>query len=116
METMKEVPDRHVVIEEAIRRMVAYFHPEEIYLFGSAARGDDRPWSDVDFLVVLPENAPKEHLFGGIYSELAGLGIAVDVVTFQRSAFEERKLWLMSLPAIVLREGKLVYNASPRAA
>jgi uncharacterized protein len=113
---MKGAPDRQAVIREAIRRMVEYFRPERIYLFGSVARGDDRPSSDLDFLVVLPDDAPKEHLFGGIYPYLAGLGIAVDVVALRRSVFEARKGWLMSLPAVVLREGRLVYHAEPEAA
>ena len=80
IEIMYTVADRRTVIEEAVRRMVAYFHPEEIYLFGSSARGEDRPSSDLDFLVVLSEDAPKEHVFGGVYGELSGLGIAIDVV------------------------------------
>ena len=82
---------RQQVLEEAVRRLIDYFHPELIYLFGSAARGDARPSSDLDFLVVLSDSAPKEHLFGGVYQALGGLGIAVDVVPFRRSAFEERK-------------------------
>ncbi len=108
--------DRAAVISEAVRRMIDYFRPEQIYLFGSAARGDDRPSSDLDFLVVLHDNAPKEQLLGGVYHVLAGLGIAVDVVPFRRSDFEERKDWLMSLPAIALREGRLLYDARSKAA
>ena len=30
-------------IAEITRRLVDYFHPERIYLFGSAARGDGGP-------------------------------------------------------------------------
>ena len=39
-------------IEEITRRLVDYYHPERIYLFGSAARGDGGPDSDLDFCVV----------------------------------------------------------------
>ena len=38
----------------------ATFKPAEIWLFGSRARGDSRPDSDWDLLVVLPDNAPDE--------------------------------------------------------
>ena len=108
--------DRLDTIEEAIRRMVEYFHPEQIYLFGSSARGDARASSDLDFLVVLPDDAPREQLLGGIYQHLSGIPVPIDVVAYRRRAFEERSDWLMSLPAIVLREGKLVYDARPKAA
>ena len=108
--------DREAAIQEALRRMIRYFTPEQIYLFGSMARGDSRPSSDIDFLVVLPDTAPKEQLFGGVYRELAGLMVAIDVVPIRRKDFEARKDWLMSLPAIVLREGKLVYDGRLKAA
>ena len=35
-------------------RIVHYFQPERIILYGSYARGDPTPDSDVDLLVVLP--------------------------------------------------------------
>jgi uncharacterized protein len=36
------------LIQEMVRRIVSEFHPEKVYLFGSRARGDERPDSDVD--------------------------------------------------------------------
>jgi hypothetical protein len=38
--------------------------------------------------------------------------LPVDVVPFRHKTFDERARWLMSLPAIALREGKLEYDAS----
>lgn len=97
--------------------MVEYFKPEQIYLFGSAARQEDRPGSDLDFLVVLPDEASRELLTsGGEYERLSGIPIPVDVVPIRRRSFETRKDWLMSLPAIALREGRLVYDARRKAA
>ena len=49
-------------IAEITRRLVEYYHPERIYLFGSAARGDGGPDSDLDFCVVLPDDAPESSL------------------------------------------------------
>ena len=115
--TAAQEADRTATIREAVRRLVEYFSPEEIYLFGSTARGEERRDSDLDFLVVLPDTAPPELLLSGKEYELfSGLGVAVDVVPWTRSRFEARKDWLMSLPAITLREGKLVYDARSQAA
>jgi uncharacterized protein len=41
-------------IEQMVRRIVEQFHPERVILFGSHARGDAGPDSDVDLLVVMP--------------------------------------------------------------
>ncbi len=104
---------REDAIREIVRRLVEYYQPERVYLIGSAARGEDRPESDLDFVVVLPDDAPREKVIGGqIHRRLRGLPPAVDVIPFRRSTFEARANWLMSLPAIALREGKLEYEAT----
>jgi predicted nucleotidyltransferase len=52
---------RDDAIREITRRLIDYYHPERIYLFGSAARGYPGPDSDLDFCVILPslQRAPK---------------------------------------------------------
>ncbi len=109
--------DRELAIREMIRRLVGYFRPEQIYLFGSTARGEAGPDSDLDFLVVLSDDAPRALLLSGKESEhLIGIPVAADIVPMRRSTFEVRKHWLMSIPALAIREGQLVYDANPKAA
>lgn len=104
-------------MREVVRRLVACFQPEQVYLFGSTARADARPDSDLDFLVVLPDTAPRELLLSGReYERLSGIPVPVDVVPMRRRTFEARRDWLMSIPAIALREGRLVYVATAAAA
>jgi len=40
-------------INRMVKRIVAKFHPQQVILFGSQARGDARADSDVDLLVVM---------------------------------------------------------------
>ena len=40
-------------IDEVVRQIAENFHPQQIILFGSYARGNPRPESDVDLLVVM---------------------------------------------------------------
>jgi predicted nucleotidyltransferase len=104
---------RDEIVDEVVRRLVEHYQPERIYLFGSSARGDARPESDLDFLVVLPDETPRERFLDGkIYERLWDIPLAVDIVPFHHRAFQERTNWLMSLPAIVQREGKLEYDAA----
>ena len=107
--------ERQESMNEVVRRLVEFYRPEKIYLFGSAARGEDRPDSDLDFLVVVPDDQPSDR-FWGVYQKLCGIGISVDVVAFRHKDFEARRDWLMSLPAIALREGKVLYDAQAKAA
>lgn len=41
-------------IQEFCDRIVAEFNPDKVILFGSYARGEQRDWSDVDIMVVMP--------------------------------------------------------------
>lgn len=66
---------------EEIRAIVARHHGRSVAVFGSVARGDERPDSDIDFLVELePDARPLEILSIGVELEEA-LGVSVDVGT-----------------------------------
>ena len=104
-------------IEEITRRLVDYFHPERIYLFVSAARGDAGPDSDLDFGVVLPDDAPENLCQPGVDRALWGVGTAADVVRWPASDFDARAAHVAaSLPATIVREGRLLYDARGLAA
>jgi hypothetical protein len=66
---------------EAILRLAARHGARNLRLFGSAARGEDGPHSDIDFLV---EMEPRHSSFfpGGLIADLEELlSSRVDVVT-----------------------------------
>ena len=78
---MKTVMTRDETVREVVRRLVEHYRPERVYLFGSTARGSSRADSDLDFLVVLPDDASREMRFdGGIYQRLWDIPLAVDIV------------------------------------
>jgi predicted nucleotidyltransferase len=109
---------REQAIAAITDRLVEYYRPERVYLFGSEARGDAGPDSDLDFCVVVPDDSPAELLRdGGIYSVLRGMGFPKDIVPWRRSDFEARAAHVRtSLPATIVREGKLLYDSRPVAA
>jgi predicted nucleotidyltransferase len=104
--------ERDPVLAEILRRLVEAYQPERVYLFGSKARGDEGPDSDYDLMVVVADDAPPERRDSDLaYRALRGTGIAADVVVWMHSRFERRKHVVASLPATVLREGRLLHAA-----
>ena len=114
---MHTQPTKQEAIAEITRRLVEFYHPLRIYLFGSEARGDAGPDSDLDFCVVLPDDAPQRLYAPGVHRALWGVGTAADVVRYPLADFEGRAAHVVSsLPATVLREGRLLYDATRVAA
>ena len=54
MPRAKKLPNMKAIIDRMVKRIVKKFDPEQIILFGSHARGEAGPDSDVDLLVVMP--------------------------------------------------------------
>jgi predicted nucleotidyltransferase len=99
-------------LSEVINRLVKTYQPLRIYLFGSHARGDAGPDSDYDLMMVVPDDASLEHKRAKLaYDCLWGTGTAVDVVVWTAGTFTRRSSVVTSLPASVLREGRLLYDA-----
>lgn len=100
------------VLDEIARRLVAELRPERIYLFGSRARGNPRPDSDYDVLVVVRERTGEGYAMEQrAYHALVGVGVPVEVVVMVSEYFH----WMLgaaaSLPSEVQREGRLLYAA-----
>lgn len=110
--TFKTPSARDPVLAEVVRRLVEAYGPERIYLFGSVARGDAGPDSDYDIMVVVADDAPAERRRSRLaYNVLWGTGVAADVLVWSVSQFESRAHLATSLPATVIREGRLLHAA-----
>ena len=98
------------VLAEMVRRLTDAFQPERIYLFGSKARGEAGPDSDYDLLIVVSDEASPEQKRSRLaYQALRGTRTAADVLVWTKEAFDSRLHLPASLPAMVAREGKLLY-------
>ena len=99
-------------LNEIVERLRYAYDPERIYLFGSHARGDNGPDSDLDFLVVVPDDAPRERRGSRLaYQALRGTGVAADILVWTRAYFESRRHLKASLSSTVASEGRLLYAA-----
>ncbi|HEX3733541.1 MAG TPA: nucleotidyltransferase domain-containing protein [Solirubrobacterales bacterium] len=77
------------LIAEAGRRLSAAAPGARVILFGSHARGDARPHSDVDFLVVEPEVSNEAEESVRLLRTLEGLRLPADVIVVSRDYAEE---------------------------
>lgn len=98
-------------LDDIIRRIVEVAHPEKIILFGSAARGEMGPNSDVDLLII-KRGADALDLMAQIYRNLHGVGAAVDAIVVTPEDVERFKDSHALVIKPALQEGQVVYAAS----
>ncbi len=97
------------MIARMVETIVRKFRPDQVILFGSHARGEPGPHSDVDFLVVMPLSGPKREKQIEIGVALQRYGIPVDVIVTTPEEFAWRREVPGTLEYPVAREGKVLY-------
>jgi predicted nucleotidyltransferase len=98
-------------VAEVVRRIVEVAHPDRIILFGSAARGDAGPESDLDLLVIKKGVAHRRRLSQMIYRSLIGLEVPVDVLVVTPDDIEAFRDKPGTIIGPALREGREIYVA-----
>lgn len=94
------------LIEEAERRLRAAAPGAELILFGSRAKGESRPDSDLDLLIIEPDFDRRGVEYGRLRKELRGLGVAVDLVIYRRREADQWRDVPGSFLHRVLGEGR----------
>jgi len=100
------------VLNELVRRIVEAVHPVRIILFGSAARGEMGPDSDLDVLVVMPDGIHRRDTATVVYRCLRRFPYPKDIVvaTVGDLALYGDAIGLVYRQA--LKEGKELYHAA----
>ncbi len=97
------------IVEEVVRLI----SPDMIYLFGSWARGDHDPDSDLDLFIVVPDPVGNRRQRENELRRLfPGSSLAVDPWIMGRQEFEETKNVVGGLAYPATHEGVLVYEKS----
>lgn len=97
------------VLDEVVRRIVEVAHPERIILFGSAARGETGPNSDLDLLIVVEPGVHRRRLTMDVYRRLSDFGVPVDVVVVTSEDVERYGTCTALIIEPALREGREIY-------
>jgi len=99
------------LVDHLVRQIVATVLPLRILLFGSAARGEMGPESDLDLLVVMPDGTHRRKTAQQLYRTLDGQGHPFDVIVATPSDLERHKDTVGLIYREILHEGREVYAA-----
>jgi predicted nucleotidyltransferase len=99
-------------INDLVRRIVEAVHPRRIILFGSAARGEMGPNSDLDVLVIMPDGTHRRQTAQEVYRRLWGFGFAKDIIVVTESDVQEYGTNPYMIIKNALEEGREIYHAT----
>jgi uncharacterized protein len=98
-------------IRSLLARIVEKYHPEQVWLYGSRARGDARPDSDWDLFIVTPDATEERDLNPAVAGELRrGCGVYADLIPCRASEFQEDRTVVNTLCNEVTCDGILIYE------
>jgi len=100
------------LVAEAGRRLAAAAPGSKVILFGSRARGEAGPDSDLDLLVVEPGEVSKRRAeTARLRRELRGLEVALDVIVVSARHVEEWGHFDGTMLNEALNEGRVLVDA-----
>lgn len=106
--------DKTALLQQMVEMIVREVDPETIILFGSRARGEARPDSDVDLLVVEREPFSPAHSrireANRLYMALRNLPVSKDLLLYSRDEFEQWKWSLNHVVGRACREGRVLHG------
>src|SRR5438128_140066 len=110
MPRIPKAPTIKALIKKMVDRIVEEFHPEQIILFGSQARGDAGPDSDIDLLIVMPVAGCKREKRLEIRRALRAIPVPIDIIVTRPEDFAWRKDIVGTIEWPATREGKVLYD------
>jgi predicted nucleotidyltransferase len=86
--------------------------PEQIILFGSYARGENRDNSDMDILIVIKNLTNERKITGDLYKELLNNNIStpIDFIAVDYDKYNKLKNKNGYIYKTINKEGKILYG------
>ena len=99
-------------LNDLVRRILAVVTPRRIVLFGSAARGEMGPESDLDVLVVMPDGVHRGRTAEAIYRAMCGFGFPKDIVVVTETDVSTLHDDPYSVVHTALTEGRVLHASN----
>ena len=90
-------------------RIAEALHPQKIILFGSWARGERSPHSDIDLLIIQESNLTRPQRYAQVRRLFWGMGLPMDILVYTPEEFARYQAVPGSFTYTVAREGKVLY-------
>jgi uncharacterized protein len=104
-------PSKALVPSQLLDPVIEYFRPQRVILFGSTARGEAGPDSDIDLLVIVDDDTPPEKLTWKARHQARGAyPHAADVFPMRAESFEQYRDVVGTLAAEAALDGVVVYG------
>jgi predicted nucleotidyltransferase len=100
---------REPPVEEITRRIVEAFHPLRVMMFGSRARGDHRPDSDMDVFVEMETALRPVDRMRAVYALFPRTPWPMDEVVFTPAEVTVHRNYRNSILRVIEAEGKVLY-------
>lgn len=97
-------------IQEIVRRIAEAFQPRRIVVFGSRARGDARPDSDLDLMVEMETSDPPVERIRAIDALFGLHRWAMDLIVYTPQEVRQQRQYRNSLIRGIESEGKVLYE------
>jgi predicted nucleotidyltransferase len=96
-------------IKRVARQIALALNAEQVILFGSHARGEATPYSDVDLLIVAESDLPRFKRSRKLYRQFRPYPFSMDLLVYTPQEIEKGKKSSLSFVSTVLREGTVIY-------
>ena len=97
-------------IEGVAQAIVENFHPEKIILFGSYASGTPTPDSDLDFLVVMESEQPRNKRSTPIQHMFRPYPCAMDILVYTPQEVDKWNGVINHIVTIAHKTGRVLYD------
>jgi uncharacterized protein len=102
------------VLDQMTQIIVDEMHPSLVLMFGSQARGEAGPDSDLDLIIVQDQETiarlGRRQQLGNMYRLLSHFPILVDLLLYSNEEFDRKRDWLNHVIPEAVREGKVLYE------
>jgi len=96
-------------LNRLVQRIVEEIKPLRVILFGSVARNNMNEESDIDLLVVMPEETHRRRTAQLLYKNIRNIGVPFDILVVTNKDLEKHKDNTGLIYQEILSEGKEVY-------
>jgi len=99
-------------LKKALKIIIEVANPDKVILFGSRARGDFRPESDYDILVLKNYIKHTRKLAQRIRRNFDGIGAPVDLLVYQTNKYFQNINSPYMVYYSINKEGIIIYDKS----